>query len=221
MHQQHYRVLLADDHPLIRMAIRSMISEDARFHVIAEAEHGEEALQLIKKDKPDIAILDIYMPLKSGLEVATYVREHLRNVKLIVVTSVIDQYLIEQLQQLHVNGIVHKGEQVSDVLECLDRIVKGEKYISEVFQQLASHQVDSPELTKASPSNPLLEKLSKTEKKVLRLVGKGRTNGEIANELHNSEKTIKTHRYNICKKLSISGSNALLTFALQHKHELT
>jgi len=220
MHQKTYRVLIADDHPLIRMAIRSMISEDARFHVFAEADNGEEALQIIKKDKPDIAILDIYMPLKSGLEVATYVREHLRNVKIIVVTSVLDQYLIEQLQQLKVNGIVHKGEQIMDVLACLNQVVQGKSYRSEVFQQLADHQVENVEITKATPANPLLEKLSKTEKKVVYLVGKGHTNGEIANELHNSEKTIKTHRYNICKKLGISGSNALLAFALQHKREL-
>ena len=212
-------VLIADDHPIVRQGLRQTIESDAGLRVVAEAGNGREALAGIKELRPHVAVLDIQMPALDGFGVARAVREEGLPVEVIFLTVYRDEEVFNAALDLGVKGYVLKDSAVSDIVACVRAVAAGGHYASPA---LTTHLVGRGRRAAALvEERPGLAALTPTERHVLRLIADYKTSKEIAAELFISPRTVETHRNNICQKLDVHGSHALMKFALAHKSELS
>ena len=212
-------ILIADDHPVFRRGLRTIIEAESDFEVVGEANDGEDALALIEKTQPAIAILDISMPKLDGLEIANRLRELGSSVKIIFNTMYREEKLFKRALDAGVKGYVLKDCAAVDIVSCLNAVASGQNYTSPELTTYLMNRVREVESQGATHSG--LETLTDTERKVLTLIAECKTNKEIAQELFVSARTVETHRNNICKKLDIHGSHALMKFALDHQTQLS
>jgi DNA-binding NarL/FixJ family response regulator len=211
-------ILIADDHPIVRQGLRQTVESDSGLKVVAEAGDGQEALVRIKELRPHVAVLDIQMPLLDGFGVARAVREEGLTVGLIFLTFQRDEEVFNAALDLGVRGYVLKDSAVSDIVACVRAVAAGQHYASPA---LTTHLVSRGRRAAALVEDrPGLAALTPTERQVLRLIADYKTSKEIAAELCISPRTVETHRNNICQKLDLHGSHALMKFALAHKSEL-
>jgi DNA-binding NarL/FixJ family response regulator len=212
-------VLIADDHPIFRKGLRSTIEADPRLKVIAEAEDGNAALQQIEAFKPEIVVLDMEMPNKDGFEVMRTIEKRKLPVAVIFLTMYKDERFFNAALDLGVMGYVLKDSAVNDIVVSIKSVAAGQNFISpQLSTYLLSRRTRATALIEEKPS---LKNLTPAERQVLRLIAANRTSKEIANELHISVRTVEKHRANVCEKLELHGSHALLSFALEHKSELS
>lgn len=212
-----HKIILADDHPLLLKGLAEIIEDEEDFEIIGQASNGEDALLLIEKHHPDIAVLDIDMPKLTGLELAE--KLHLKNVntKIIFLTMHNKESIFNKAMNLGAYAYIMKDSALVEITEALSAVVNEKKFISKSLTDLL--------LNKSIPQpidNPLtlINSLTAAEQKILRLVAKQKSTKEIAEELSISYRTVETHRSNICTKLEISGTNSLLKFALEYKEFL-
>jgi DNA-binding NarL/FixJ family response regulator len=201
-------IIIADDHPIFRQGIVSIVEKSTNIKILAQAKDGQEAIEQIKEFKPDIAVLDIDMPQVTGLDVIRKLKRINCNCKFIILTMLKDIELFNEVKQLGGQGYLLKDSASDELVECIKRVNNNETYID----QLLLKQIESKNQT-----NDVLENLTKTEKNVLKLVARELTTKEIADMLFVSPKTVENHRSNICKKLNISGVNALQKFIAKHQ----
>jgi len=212
-------ILIADDHPIVRQGLRQTVESAADLKVVAEAGDGREAVAKIKELKPHVAVLDIHMPLLDGFGVARAVREEGLTVGLVFLTFQRDEDIFNAALDLGVKGYVLKDSAVSDIVACVRAVADGQHYASPA---LTSHLVNRGRRAAAlAEERPGLAALTPTERQVLRLIADYKTSKEIAAELFVSPRTVETHRNNICQKLDLHGSHALMKFALAHRSELS
>lgn len=216
-HKQN--IVLADDHPVFRHGLRQIVEAESDFTVIGEARDGENALAQIKALLPEIAILDISMPKLDGLAVAGSVQEEGLPVKIILVTMYREEKLFKKALEAGVKGYVLKDSAAIDIISCLNAVAAGENYTSPELTTYLMKRVREVDVAGTPQSS--LDNLSDTERRVLSLIAACKTNKEMAQELFISVRTVETHRNNICKKLDIHGSHALMKFALDHKDHLS
>ena len=209
-------ITLADDHPVFRNGLRQIVEAESDFKVIGEACDGEKALEQIKALSPEVAILDISMPKLDGLAVADIVHEEDLPVKIVLVTMYREEKLFKRALEAGVKGHVLKDSAAIDIISCLNAVAAGENYTSPELTTYLIKRVR--EVDTALTPQSSLDSLSDTERRVLSLIADCKTNKEMAQELFVSVRTIETHRNNICKKLDVHGSHALMKFALDHKH---
>src|SRR5690606_15987868 len=174
---------------------------------------GEDALALIRRHRPQIALLDVNMPRVSGLEVAAAIRREKLGSAVVLLTMHREAGIFRRALDTGVRGYVLKDAAVLEIVACLHMIAAGRAYISpalssELLERRATH--DRPEIA-------ALADLTPAERKVFDLIARGLTTAAIADSLGNSAKTIENHRSRICQKLGLSGPHALLRFALEHK----
>lgn len=212
-------VLIADDHPVFRRGLRTIIEAESDFEVVAEANDGEDAMALIEKTQPAIAILDISMPKLDGLEIANKLRQLGSSVKVIFNTMYREEKLFKRALDAGVKGYVLKDCAAVDIVSCLNAVASGQNYTSPELTTYLMNRVREVESQGVEHSG--LESLTDTERKVLTLIADCKTNKEIAQQLFVSARTVETHRNNICKKLNIHGSHALMKFALDHQSQLS
>ena len=213
------RVLIADDHPIFRKGLRSTIEADSRLKVVAEAEDGDAALQQIEAFNPEIVVLDMEMPNKDGFEVMRTIEKRKLPVAVIFLTMYKDERFFNAALDLGVMGYVLKDSAVNDIVVSIKAVAAGQNFISpQLSTYLLSRRVRAASLIEQKPS---LKSLTPAERQVLRLISANRTSKEIANELYISIRTVEKHRANVCEKLELHGSHALLSFALEHKSELS
>ena len=213
------RILVADDHPIFLRGLAQIIETDVAFTIVAEASHGEQALQLMREEQPDIAVLDINMPKKDGFEVVNEMRSQgLSGTKIVFLTMYDDESYLDSALDLGVSGYLLKENATGEVLHCLRAILNGRLYISPTLSGylVARQQQREALLQKVSGLNSL----TPSERKILRLLARGLTSRDMAATLHISIRTVQNHRNNICRKLDLRGHNKLLEFAIQHKSEL-
>lgn len=215
MQKKTYNILIADDHPLIRAGLRTLLKTSNKFKVVAEGKNGNEALELIDQHNPDIVVLDIDMPEKSGIEVAGFVRVHYPETRVVFLTSHSSFNTFSEAIKLHYSGFIFKESALEELMECLEKVSRNENYCSPLFKDfLAQNQ---SEVDRLDDLGRKLRKLTPTEQKIIKLIGEGKTTSQVASILFNSEKTIENHRYNICIKLEVKGNNNLLAFALENR----
>ncbi len=210
----------ADDHPIIRKGVEFAFKHVANYKLLASAENGLKALQLIRTYKPDIALLDVEMPVMGGLEVAAKILEEKLMVKVILLTSFLTDDIVSQGKMLQVQGFLEKECALDEINTCLDTVMLGEKYISPTYQNFFATKETLINSSRNFGENPIKKLLSKTEFEILRMIAQNMTTPEISEKLFTSPRTVDTHRYNICKKLNINGSHGLLSYALVHKQYL-
>lgn len=209
-------IVIADDHPVFRRGLRTIIEAESGFEVVGEANDGEDALALIEKTQPAIAILDIAMPKVDGLEIANRLKNLGSTVKIIFNTMYREEKLFKKALDAGVKGYVLKDSAALDIVSCLNAVLAGQNYTSPELTTYLMNRVR--EVDSHTESRSGLETLTDTERRVLSLIADCKTNKEIAQALFVSARTIETHRNNICKKLGIHGSHALMKFALDHQN---
>lgn len=211
-------VILADDHPMFRLGLKAAIEMDADFEVVGEADDGWNALALIDKKKPDVALVDWRMPKVNGLQLLQQVTQRRLFTRVIILTMYEEDALFNEALDAGVSGFVLKHNAVSDILECLKTVRGGDVYLSpSVSRALLRRTRRVIELRREKPG---LTSLTPGERRVLRLVAENKTTKEIASNLGLSPYTIETHRRNISQKMDLQGSHSLLQFAIQHKSSL-
>jgi RNA polymerase sigma factor (sigma-70 family) len=209
------RVLLVDDHPLLRKGLASLLGREKGFEVVGEAQDGAEALNKAKVLKPDLVLMDIYMPGGDGLEATRRIKEALPSVKVVILTvSEEDKNLFEAIK-CGAHGYLLKKIEPRDLFEMLRGVFRGEAPISRTTAAKILNEF-AAQARRATEEIPE-EKLSPKEREVIELLTKGRTNKEIGNKLGITENTVKNHLKNILDKLHLENRVQAAAFALQHK----
>jgi DNA-binding NarL/FixJ family response regulator len=211
------RILLADDHPVVRRGLKTSVEEDPSLKVIAEAGDGVEALDLIKKHKPQLAILDIDMPRLDGLGVAREVNRLQLNTLMIFLSFHQDEDIVRAVLSAGGKGYLLKDSAMQEIVVAINTVVSGKTYVSST---IALRLLASTDSLGESSENALVRDLTVSERRILQLIAEGLSSKEIGNELSIHYRTVENHRTNICRKLKIEGANALLRFAVQHKEKL-
>lgn len=201
------RILLADDHVMIRQGLRAIIERED-LEVVGEASDGQEAVRLAQQQHPDVAVLDLSMPLLNGLDAARGIIQASPKTKIIILTMYTeDQYVMEALRA-GVRGYVLKKQAPSDLIQAIKEVYQGTIYLSPgVSRALVEAYLAKSEL----PPDPLTAR----ERQVLQLVSEGRTTKEIASLLEISVKTAESHRTRIMDKLDIHSTANLVRYAVR------
>lgn len=212
------RILIADDHNLFRQGLVKIVENDPYFHVAGEAADGLEAFNKINELKPEIAIMDVSMPVMSGLEVVRRLKKMNTDTKFIILTMHKDDEFISEALDLGIKGYILKENTTEDLIAALKAVSVGGSYITPLIShQLVGMRNKRKSLEKDKPS---IKDLTDTEKIVLKYLSENKTSKEIARELNISYRTVQNHRVNICVKLSLKGANKLLQFAIENKSNL-
>jgi len=203
-------IVIADDHPLLLKGLWDFLLEKG-YDLLGKAGDGRQALALIEKHTPDIAILDIQMPELSGIEVARICKQKNISTRIILITLHKGKELFEEASKLNLYGYILKDNALEEIVFCLDSIQGNKRYFS---PKLTSH------LTEGTPIQKQLQELTPSERKILKRISTGMTNQGIAEALFLSIRTVEKHRSNIIQKLALdSKTNSLLIWAQQHKDE--
>ena len=205
------KVMLADDHILMREGIRQLLELDGSIEVIGEASDGEECLQKLEKVKPDVLLLDINMPKLNGIEVLEEIKRKKINVKVLILTvhNEVD-YLIRAVD-IGVDGYILKDSESAELKKAIMTVMDGESYIQPKLIPMLNKRL----ITRDSDKEKL-ESLTGREKEVLIEVANGMFNKEIATSLHISERTVKNHISNIFKKIDVSDRTQAAVFAIKN-----
>jgi DNA-binding NarL/FixJ family response regulator len=214
-HKKIISIIHADDHPITRKGVEFALAALNQYKLLNSSENGMKAMQAILTYSPDIALLDVEMPEMGGLDVAAKVLEEKIAVKIVLLTSFLNDDIVARGEMLHIQGFVAKECALDEIHKCLDTVMNGEKYVSPMYQKYFKKPTTEP--LQNQGENPVKTLLSKTEFEILKLIAQNMTTPEIAEKLFTSPRTVDTHRYNICKKLNINGSHGLLSYALAHK----
>jgi DNA-binding NarL/FixJ family response regulator len=211
------RIVIADDHPIVRRGLRESIEEAEGLIVLAEAGDGKSALELIRTQKPDVAVLDISMPQIDGFAVAREIAKENPQIKIVFLTMHEEASLFDEAMNLGVKGYVLKESSMSEIVNCIEAVAEGKHYTSPA---LTGHLINRSRRVEAQEKTTL-KALTPTERRILKLIAQYKTSREIADELFISYNTVETHRRNICEKLDLHGSHALMKFALAHDSEIS
>jgi DNA-binding NarL/FixJ family response regulator len=210
-----HTAIIADDHPIFRNGVRDVLEETGNFEVLGQGKDGIEAYNLIVAHRPDVAILDLEMPLLTGLDVCQKVLAEKHQTIFVLLTMHKERHYFNEAMKLGVRGYLLKDNAVVDLIQCLDAVVRGRMYVSPQIEQYlddqAAHSMLNPQLQQQ------LALLSPTEKVILKLIAESKTSAEIAAMLFISPNTVDNHRSNIARKLNLEGKNSLIRFAMQHK----
>ena len=212
---QEIKIFIADDHPLFRDGLKSLLEKDAMLRVVGEAGDGAAALEKLSNLEADIAILDIDMPAKDGFEVAEKLREDGSPTRIIFLTMHRDEHFLNKALDLGVKGYLVKESAVTDIINCVKMVANGGVFISPQISGLLLKRVHRAEENKNSAA--LLKTLTQTERRILAMIAEYKTSREIGDEMFVSFRTVENHRANIARKLDLKGSHALIKFALENK----
>jgi DNA-binding NarL/FixJ family response regulator len=216
---ERIKILIVDDHPIFRQGLRQVIESDASLQVLGEAEDGVAALTLIEALKPSVVVADVNMPRMGGLELARKIKEKNIKVALVFLTMHKDETMFNSAMDVGVAGYVLKESAATDITECIKTVAAGRHYITPALSDFLFQR--SRKNIRFQEQTDGLNSLTKTERRILKLIAEDKTSREIGELLFIHSRTVDNHRTNICQKLDIHGSHALLRFALKHQSELT
>ena len=212
------KIVIADDHPVFRSGLNMVISNDKNLEVIAQAENGKEAIEIIRQHEPDVAVLDVNMPEVTGFDVVRELRKYNLATEIIILTMHKDEAMFNSALDLGIKGYLLKESAVEDIVNGIKAVAKGENFINSSLSTFLFNR--SRRNANLQEDKPTINDLTRTQLKVLRLISQEKTSKQIADELFISIRTVQRHRENICEKLELSGSNILLKFALANKENL-
>ena len=203
------RVAIADDHPVVRHGIKRILEEEADMAVVAEAANGQELLQKIEQSPCDCVLLDIGMPGRDGLDTLTYLRRSYPKLPVLILSVYPEDQFGPRVLKSGAAGYMNKETACDQLVKAIRKVCAGGKYVSPTLAEKIASDL-------AADNNlPPHERLSDREYQVMRLIGSGKTVGQIARELCLSEKTISTHRARILEKMEMT-TNAQLTYYAIH-----
>ena len=212
---EQIKIIIADDHPVVRQGLRQTIEAEAQFNVIAEASDGQAALELIEQLKPDVAVLDVDMPKIDGFQVARAIAAKRLPVEIIFLTFHGEEDLFHAALDLGAKGYILKDTALDDIVSGIKAVAGGKHFTS---LAMTSYLLDrSGRADLPAPRQREFDTLTPTELHILKLLADYKTSKEIAAELGISPRTVETHRNNICQKLDLHGSHSLIKYAVKNR----
>ena len=204
------KVLLVDDHELVRTGIRRLLDDFSDIEVIAEGDSGEEAIKLVREHKPEIVLMDVNMPGIGGLEATRKLQQIDPEIKVIIVTIHVDEPFPTRLLKAGAAGYLTKGCAVDEIVDAIRSVKNGKRFIgTDVAQQLALSMLPGNDKTP-------FDALSQRELQVMLMVTQGQKIQEIADKLCLSPKTVSTYRYRLFEKLDVKSDVELTHLAMRH-----
>ncbi len=216
LQQKKPSVLLADDHGILREGVKHILNQSGLCEIVGEAADGREALDKIDTLKPDIVILDISMPEVTGIEVARRIRKYYPAMKVIILSRHDNEEYLEQLIKHGIHGYVLKDDAGNDLTRAIEAVQKGETYLS---PRITSHLMKdfSGERGKDAEgvASGQFSLITNREREILKLIAEGKSNDEIGDSLRISPRTVKVHRSNLMRKLSVHKVTDLVKYAVR------
>lgn len=207
------RVLLADDHDIVRQGLKSVLRGHADFNVVAEARDGEEAVRLAKREQPDLVVLDVRMPKLGGIEACREIRSALPQTYVLMLTSYSDEAAVMSAILAGASGFMLKEVNTADLIDAMRTVAAGGKTLDPASSATVIEQIRRGNVV--SEEDRLAQSLTEREQKILDLIADGQTNREIGEQLYLSERTVKHHVSDILGKLGLTRRVEAATFAIR------
>jgi two-component system, NarL family, response regulator DegU len=215
MNSGQIKILIADDHSLIREGLKRIISFEENLTVIGEAENGERVMLPIRQNKPDVMLLDLNMPLMGGIDVLKKVKEQNNDIKVIMLTVENDSKIIHEAIDIGADGYILKDSAGTEIVNAIRTVYKGEKYIDKSLVSLLFSDIRNS----GKKISCVLDVLSKREVEVLMKISAGFSNKEIGEQLYLSEKTVKNYATSVFRKLQVNDRVQATITAIQNNIE--
>jgi len=206
------RILLADDHAVLRAGLRALLSAQGDLEVVGEASDGAEAIRLTQTLRPDVVVMDIGMPGVSGIDATARIKRDLPAVKVLILSMHDDQGYLRQVLRAGASGYVLKKAADTELLAAIRAAARGEVFLDPALAKALVEEVLEPR-TAAGGEIPTL---SDREREVLRLIAHGHTNQQVADRLCIGVKSVETYKARLMEKLALKGRAELVRYALQH-----
>jgi DNA-binding NarL/FixJ family response regulator len=206
------RVLIAEDHHLVRQGIQALLEKTGKVQIVAEASDGMEAVELVKANQPDVIIMDIAMPRMTGIQALEHLKTENCKIPVIILSMYSDPVLIHQALRNGAKGYLLKNALKEELMLAVNAALKGETYLSPAVSNILIEGLISKQEEILSP----LDVLTQREKEILKLIAEGHTNRSISNTLQISVKTVEKHRDNILKKMNATDTATLVRLAIQY-----
>ncbi|MDF2571442.1 MAG: nreC [Sporomusa sp.] len=210
------RIVIADDHAVLRSGLKALLNCSPLFDVIGEAGDGQQAYHMVEDLRPDVLLLDISMPVMSGVDCIKEIKSRGLPCRILVLTMYDDNEYIKEVMRAGADGYVLKKSADTELVEGIIKIHSGKKYLNESMSQTLLNSLLRINDEKNDQRDPYTL-LSTRERQVLRLLAQGYTNSEIAEQLSLSTKTVDTYRSRIMNKLDVRKKSELVNYALQYK----
>jgi DNA-binding NarL/FixJ family response regulator len=215
---EEIRIVIAEDHPFFRDGLRRALENSRSFDVVGEAADGLTALDQVRSLRPDVAILDIRLPKLNGVALVRNIRQEQIPVEIVFLTICDDEEMFEEAIALGVKGYLLKDCTESEVLRCLDAVSSGQHYTTPAMTTYLVNK--TRRVAQFTEKIAGLRLLTPQERAILKEIAHEKTSKEIAQAMGITQKTVDTHRSNICRKLEIHGQHVLSRFAARHRTEI-
>jgi two-component system, NarL family, response regulator NreC len=206
------RILLADDHTVVRQGLRKVLEERPEWQVVAEAGDGRDAVRLAEQHRPDVAVVDVAMPLLNGIEATRQITKRAPQTKVLVLSMYSDEAYVTQMLKAGATGYLLKDSADVDLLQAVQAVSQGKSFFSPAVARLMS---DDYARQRGENAVDRYESLSEREREIFQLVAEGKTNKEIAALLFISPSTVETHRARIMEKLDLHSAAEIVLYAVR------
>lgn len=212
-----FRILLADDHEVVRAGLRALLEEQSGWEVVAEAADGRDAVDKATKLKPDVVVIDIAMPSLNGLEAVRQIVKSVPNTKVLVLTMYDSDPLIQQVLQAGARGYLLKSDAGRDLVSAIDALRRNKTFFTpKVSQMVLEGYLDKSPKEKEAEEEPESLRLTSRQREIVQLLAEGKSSKEVAAVLGLSVKTAETHRANIMRKLDCHSVTELVRYAIRN-----